>query len=745
MIAKRITRSSNDSSFGKLARYIVAARGGQDPRTWERTADYILDSAAHGEKVGHIRITNCHSIDPAEATQEIIAVQALNTRSRGDKTYHLVVSFPPGEVPSDQALHDIEKTLCEAIGLGTHQRISATHTDTAHLHIHIAINKVNPVTYNNVEPYYDKDRLMKACERLEVKHGLQRTHHGDRVHDYDRDIQETQAHGEQRTDSLGPTSVELDPRCAWHLLESYASAIGSEPEAITLHDMRTLPGLSLDDPTRRPEVLLPDRQNNDLDQGRTRTDPGVRRPGNGRAGQAGKDGRLNLSPKAAEMLAHSGEMPLVGWLQTNMLASLRKAESWTQLHRHLAEHGLQIVPAGAGLAIRSADGRVAVRASSVHRDLSKMRLEQRMGAYVAPKGRPNGTYATQPAAPTPVRKSLYTEYQAQREQALVRRREQLSNLRKAWDQYTEELAAYHQRKRAGVARAAGNRRPAYMALASERREDWSKRREIHRSQVEAIIAATAMPTWNHWLAQRAVTGDHAALRALRQAANKRRQRPGVGGLWSGVERQAPTSQTPTSIDKAGTAHYTCGGTAVTDGPNGVRVEAVDRAAIDLALELAQSRFGQEPLQVSGSDAFCAAVLAAAAHKGILVELANPAGAARPLVAASDMPQQRSAGAAPATPTDPLQAFIAQRNVTAKRVQDLPTHRLWLPADAGVGAYQGQRKLPGGAVVALVRTDAEMLVLPITPAQAAKLRGIKIGEPIRLDPRGRIMDSNARRR
>ncbi|WP_306581244.1 relaxase/mobilization nuclease domain-containing protein, partial [Dokdonella sp.] len=175
MIAKRIQNRKGTSSFARLSRYVVDARGQIDPRTWSRTADYILDSIHDGAKVGGVRITNCSADEPAAATLEVLATQALNTRSKSDKTYHLVVSFPAGEKPTMATMHAIEDRLCEAIGLADHQRLSAVHNDTAHLHIHIAINKVHPKTRRNVEPYYDQQRLMEACERLEVEYGLQRT------------------------------------------------------------------------------------------------------------------------------------------------------------------------------------------------------------------------------------------------------------------------------------------------------------------------------------------------------------------------------------------------------------------------------------------------------------------------------------------------------------------------------------------------------------------------------------------
>ncbi len=120
-----------------------------------------------------LRITNCASDAPEEAVVEVVHLQNLNTRARGDKTYHLVVSFPPGERPSPDQLHVIEGELIGVIGLGEHQRMSAVHDDTEHLHIHIAVNKVHPETLRCIEPYYDKKKLFDACRQLEQRLGLE--------------------------------------------------------------------------------------------------------------------------------------------------------------------------------------------------------------------------------------------------------------------------------------------------------------------------------------------------------------------------------------------------------------------------------------------------------------------------------------------------------------------------------------------------------------------------------------------
>lgn len=217
MIAKRITSRAAKPRMARLVKYVVAAQGQIDPRSWTRTADYVLCSgiSTRGEKVGGVRVTNCNTNDPAAATTLIEVTQAANTRSKTDKTYHLVFSFPPGEEPSLETLHKIEDELVAAIGYADHQRISAVHIDTDHLHVHVAINKVHPTGFQNIEPYYDKKKLMETCERLELEYGLQRTNHGLDGREPKAKVKERQAQAEAHSgiETLtGLVTREVAPR-----------------------------------------------------------------------------------------------------------------------------------------------------------------------------------------------------------------------------------------------------------------------------------------------------------------------------------------------------------------------------------------------------------------------------------------------------------------------------------------------------------------------------------------------------
>ncbi len=178
MIAKRIPSPKGGAGFTQLGAYVLNAKTGDDPVSWTRLNAYILDADHAGEKVAWSRVTNCQCDDPGWAVKEILATQARNTRSRSDKNYHLVVSFPEGEKPTRAQLEDIEDTISAAIGFAEHQRVSAVHQNTDNWHLHVAINKVHPRTFRNMEPWYDHYRLQEVCAELEIRHGLIRTNHG---------------------------------------------------------------------------------------------------------------------------------------------------------------------------------------------------------------------------------------------------------------------------------------------------------------------------------------------------------------------------------------------------------------------------------------------------------------------------------------------------------------------------------------------------------------------------------------
>lgn len=141
-----------------------------------RSAKNLVDYITQDHKAQNITISNIS--DGIISTQDAVAyienVQCRNTRSKSDKNYHFVMSFPVGERPSDQDLKEMEEVVVSQLGFGGHQRISAQHIDTDHFHVHVMVNKIDPITYKNITPKSDYAILTEASRSFEKKYDLTR-------------------------------------------------------------------------------------------------------------------------------------------------------------------------------------------------------------------------------------------------------------------------------------------------------------------------------------------------------------------------------------------------------------------------------------------------------------------------------------------------------------------------------------------------------------------------------------------
>lgn len=145
-----------------------------------RLVEYLNESKVLSDdniRVANSWTSNLNTDDIELATQDILAVQSLNNRSKADKTYHLIISFGVDEKPDEAILKDIEKHIAKSLGYEEHQRIVICHDDTNNFHIHMAINKIHPETFKAITPKSDYKRLSAACSYLEEKYNLKRDNH----------------------------------------------------------------------------------------------------------------------------------------------------------------------------------------------------------------------------------------------------------------------------------------------------------------------------------------------------------------------------------------------------------------------------------------------------------------------------------------------------------------------------------------------------------------------------------------
>lgn len=141
------------------------------------TARYAVDRLADDPDAFYMygNINSAETLDDLEvAIAEVEATMAENTTAGDDRIYHLIASFPAGERPTNEQLRDITEHLVKQMGYEGHHYIAGLHTDTDNFHLDIAICKVHPDTHRNVSIHKDFDKLDFAAREMEIKHSLMR-------------------------------------------------------------------------------------------------------------------------------------------------------------------------------------------------------------------------------------------------------------------------------------------------------------------------------------------------------------------------------------------------------------------------------------------------------------------------------------------------------------------------------------------------------------------------------------------
>lgn len=730
MIAKHVPmKSAKKSDFSSLA-------------------SYIADEQGKDERVVYTSVTNCHSDDLKSAIIEVRNIQDMNRRAESDKTYHLIVSFRADERPSDDVLKKIEGEICDGLGFGEHQRVSAIHHDTDNLHIHIAINKIHPTKFTIHNPYYDHKVLGHLCEKLEAKYGLEADNH-------------------------------------------VAKNIGSEN-------------------------------------------------------------------RAKDMEHHAGVESLLGWIKRECLPELRSVSSWDEMHVILATNGLFIAERGNGLVISTTDG-IAVKASSVARDLSKNKLESRLGAFTPAPDSTNinkaKSYSQRPLRTRIDTTLLFSEYQNEKRLRTDNRAHALKLLRQKRDRQYATVKATGKLKRASIKLAGGNRhekRLSHSFVTRTVKKELDDIREQYNRDRTKILAENQTLQWADWLRKKAAHGDSdalAALRARNQSSRLRRNTIEGKGTRNAADVLPPNQD---NVTKSGTIIYNAGDVAVRD--DGKKL-AISRGAstngLVTALQLAMSRYGNR-ITVNGTDEFKAQIVEAAVASGLNITFSNSAleqkrtsllstfnkestdesqskrrpstrgrssiagstsaarsrttgaehpgdgnsrggttGATKPNVGRigrkpppaartrlrnlSGVPMVRIAsgsevllprnvsnnmeqqGAAANNSLrraisrygigldaiDAATKYVTERNEKKSLILDISKHRLY-NEDVGIALYAGIRRVDGHAM-ALLKRDSNIVVMPITDAVASRLKRLSIGDEVTITKECVIKKRSGRRR
>ncbi|HDG8011190.1 TraI/MobA(P) family conjugative relaxase [Klebsiella pneumoniae] len=567
-------RNDGGTSFHSAVNYIASLRDQIDPDTGE-----VIDRGMV------TTFTSCHSLETAAI--EMWGTSALSARIK-DPVFAGVLSWPPGENPTDEQMHEAGLLHLKNQGMEGHQYVMSVHRDTDNVHIHFVANRVHPETGKVAGLNHSYMTAVRSAREIEIAQGWQhveqgpfkvREQDGEKVVDYRHaSAKERIAERESRRGNKPDRARKME---AFSGRESLASYVQGEPKNDALAA---------------------------LDKG-----------GDWQAlHKALAAHGLAIKPKGPGFAIHSTRDPAAVPVKASTMA---QALGGSRLKSKLGEYQ-EPTPEVA---------RTEQRREYVKERDPKMREEQREArAFERAKlrSRYDGYRTEWNAAKAPARAELYDRQRRERSELAAT----LAAKAKAQRVQIKSSDLPGPKKRALYSLAA-------MQAATERAA-LAERIKAERAE----FRAEKPQDYRGWVAERAQEGDRAAISQLRgwayQDGRKARQMeredaargPGVAVPDDRQRDPAPpralTDRVSWRVDReSGAVDYQLDGReAFRD--TGRRIAYNDDSqrdddAIGVGLLLAREKFGGQALNITGPDEFRQRVLAVAIERGLDVKFSDP--------------------------------------------------------------------------------------------------------------------------
>ena len=569
-------------------------------------ADYILDKANDAAKIEEVDFSNCPYQDTEKNLSYIKSMQDLNQTAKSDKTMHLIVSFQENEKPTKEVLQNMEKEILKSIGMEEHHRLSVTHTNTNNFHMHIAINKISPETHKLIDPYRSKFKLSTKAAELEEKYNFK--------------IDQTIGANLPKHKIKIKKGITHEPQGNLHKPININARRGRPTESI--YNMPKVSEFKLVHDSKRAKMLL---------HGDARSLMGERRTINNRVRLSSKvssnvAGRKEKEVKDFEI--HSGMDSLLTWVKNEVLDEIKKVlknpeGTLDDLHTTLAAHNLEMRTRGNGIVIGDKTRNLYIKASDVHRDLSKGKLTKRFGKFKTSK------ITTEPLKKFGKPKNkLWTKYEEQKLTKKSKKEMLLLNEKE------ERAAAKEKQKRIFDARLSAvngsillSKKDKYtqrQKIFLERTREAKKLSKYFSEKREAIFLDTKQRSYKEYLMTLALEGDTEALKTLRYSktmVNKKDE-----NVLSHPKEKAKHNiflSLISKITKKGKAVYELkSGGKITDTGKELRLSiGKEDEDLVLALDMAIAQYGKV-INVSGDNEFKTRVLDVVQKYNINIEFSD---------------------------------------------------------------------------------------------------------------------------
>jgi len=334
--------------------------------------------------------------------------------------------------------------------------------------------------------------------------------------------------------------------------------------------------------------------------------------------------KVGAENRAKNMEHHGGVESLLGWIQRGCKERMQQAQSWDDLHAVMAANGLRLHRCANGLVITAQDG-TTVKASSVGREFSKPKLEERLGPFqMAPEQeagsqvkccyKRKALYLAQDAS------TLHARYQSEQTRLASIRIWEHERIHQRKERRIKAVMRSVRLKRAALKRVVlprAAKKVMYEVLANALRNEIAEIKRKSAQECKVVGQAYRQLHWIDWLRQQARSGERDALALLRR---RKPTRDVVRGGMSGTANSHPLFSTHRwdNVTRQGTIIFRLGESAIRDEGNALRVSTgADQVAVQAILRMAVERFGNR-ITVNGSKAFKKQIVIAAGTEKLQV-------------------------------------------------------------------------------------------------------------------------------
>ncbi len=333
--------------------------------------------------------------------------------------------------------------------------------------------------------------------------------------------------------------------------------------------------------------------------------------------------------KSKDIEIHSGMDNLLTWIKIEALDDIKEVlkdpkSSLEDLHQVLADYNLELKPRGNGIVIADNTRKLFVKASDVHRDLSKGKLEKRFGEFntskitTTPKkkfGRPVNEYWKQYQELSIQKRSTKTE--ELRVEKLAR------ETLKA--EITKKYAARIQKIQADPLINKRHKAEARKKIYAQRKAEFKALQETFSKKRKEIYSRTKQTSYKDFLVELALQGDEGALKELRK--QKQEIKPDDKVLMHPKKKLSHSifKSFISKITKQGNAVYEVGkNSTVTDKGDHLKLslESKSDEAMLQALKMAVAKYGNT-LDIQGNLEFKKRVLMVTQKYDLKVNFADP--------------------------------------------------------------------------------------------------------------------------